>query len=55
MFSWYNDAWAEYLNWQKEDRKTLKKINRFIKSIQREGLFDGIGKPEPLHGSLSGL
>lgn len=55
MFSWQDDAWAEYLNWQREDRKTLKKINRLIKSIQRDGPFNGIGKPEPLHGSLHGL
>jgi toxin YoeB len=41
-------AFKEYLEWQAEDRKTLKKINDLIKDIQRNGLMQGIGKPEPL-------
>lgn len=41
------DAWAEYLYWQSQDKKTLKKINSLLKSIQREP-FTGEGKPEPL-------
>ncbi|WP_010253265.1 Txe/YoeB family addiction module toxin [Treponema primitia] len=40
------DAFEEYLEWQREDRKTLKKINALIKDIQRNGLLQGIGKPE---------
>ena len=50
---WDERAWAEYLEWQSEDKKTLKKINAIIKDIQRNP-FIGIGKPEPLTGNLSG-
>nr|WP_202812714.1 Txe/YoeB family addiction module toxin [Levilactobacillus koreensis] len=42
------EAWAEYVFWQGEDRKTLKRINNLIKSIQRDGLELGLGKPERL-------
>ena len=41
-------AWEEYLQWQMLDRKTLKKINALVKDIERNGLSEGIGKPEPL-------
>jgi toxin YoeB len=41
-------AIKEYLEWQNQDKKTLKKINELIKDIQRNGLSVGIGKPEPL-------
>jgi ribonucleotide monophosphatase NagD (HAD superfamily) len=44
---WDERAWEEYLSWQTEDKKTLKRINALIKDIQRNP-FDGIGKPEPL-------
>ncbi len=54
MIKWNDGAWAEYVAWQQEDKKTLKRINKLIKSIQREGLFKGLGKPEPLEGNLSG-
>lgn len=40
-------AWSEYIFWQAQDRKTLKRINLLLKDIERGG-FDGIGKPEPL-------
>lgn len=50
---WDERAWEEYLSWQTEDRKTLKRINAIIKDIQRNP-FEGIGKPEPLKGDLSG-
>ncbi len=46
-------AWAEYTYWQAQDRKMTLKINRLIKECQRTP-FDGIGKPEPLKGELSG-
>lgn len=46
-------AWEEYLYWQLEDRKTLKKLNKLIKDIQRSP-FDGIGKPESLKENLGG-
>lgn len=41
-------AWQQYTDWQKEDKKTIKRINDLIKSIMRDGLLQGIGKPEPL-------
>ncbi|EIW12500.1 toxin-antitoxin system, toxin, Txe/YoeB family [Lactiplantibacillus pentosus KCA1] len=43
-----DEAWNEYVTWQQEDRKTLKRINNLIKSIQRDGLGAGLGKPERL-------
>jgi toxin YoeB len=51
---WEERAWKEYLQWQTEDKKTLKRVNALIKDIQRS-TYDGIGKPEPLKGNLSGL
>lgn len=45
------DAWDEYLYWQSHDKKTLKKINTLLKTIQRTP-FTGDGKPEPLKGGL---
>lgn len=50
---WEERAWEDYCAWQTEDKKTLKRINALIKDIQRQA-FDGIGKPEPLGGNLSG-
>ena len=41
-------AWQQYTAWQKEDKKIVKRINELIKSIDRDGLLEGIGKPEPL-------
>lgn len=46
-------AWEDYLYWQSQDRRTLKKLNRLIKDIQRSP-FSGSGKPEPLKGDLTG-
>jgi toxin YoeB len=43
-------GWAEYVSWQTEDRKTIKKINDLIKSILRDGVLAGEGKPEKLRG-----
>lgn len=40
-------AWDEYLYWQTQDKKTLRRINQLLKDIQRSS-FEGIGKPEPL-------
>ena len=45
---WSNQAWDEYLEWQMLDKKTLKKINTLVKDIERNGVSEGIGKPEPL-------
>ena len=50
---WSDEAWADYLYWQSQDRKTLKRINALLRDIER-GSFDGIGKPDPLRGDLSG-
>ena len=47
------DAWADYLYWQEQDKKTLKRLNTLITSAARDP-FVGIGKPEPLRGDLSG-
>ncbi len=51
---WEERAWGDYLYRQTQDKKTLKRINALIKDIQRSP-FEGIGKPEPLKGNLSGL
>ena len=51
---WTENAWQDYIYWQTEDRKTLKKINRLIEDVSRNG-NNGIGKPEPLVGELSGF
>lgn len=41
-------AWEQYTNWQKEDKKMVRRINELIKDIDHNGLLQGIGKPEPL-------
>lgn len=51
---WFDEAWEDYLYWQTQDKKTLKRINLIIKDIERNA-FEGIGKPEPLKGVLSGF
>ena len=50
---WEDRAWSDYLYWQTQDKKTLKRINALIKDILRSP-YKGIGKPEPLRGNLSG-
>ena len=47
------EAWEQYLYWQGQDKKTLKRINILIEAASREP-FQGLGKPEPLKGNLSG-
>ena len=42
---WGDEAWDEYLYWQMQDKKVLRKINDLIKSIERDGAMRGIGKP----------
>lgn len=51
--NFYENAWSDYLYWQQNDKKILKRINKLIKEISRTP-FKGIGKPEPLKYSLSG-
>lgn len=48
---WDDEAWEDYLYWQTQDRKTLKRINLLIQDIDRNG-YSGIGKPEPLKGNM---
>lgn len=49
-----SNGWEDYIYWQTEDKKTLKKINTLLKDIDRKGNA-GIGKPEPLIGNLAGF
>ena len=53
-FIFAEDAWEDYLYWQKQDRKMVERINKLIREIQREPL-EGIGKPEPLKHALAGF
>ena len=54
LLCWTDAAWIDYVYWQGEDRKTLKRINRLLDEVQRAP-FDGIGKPEALKENLSGF
>ena len=54
MINWHITAWEDYIYWQKNDRRILKRINVLIKDILRNP-FDGIGKPEPLKYEWSGF
>jgi|TARA_B110000008_G_C16811651_1_gene501036 toxin YoeB len=54
LLSWTDDAWSDYLYWQTQDKKTLKRINKLITDVQRSP-FEGIGKPEPLKENLTGF
>lgn len=51
---WDIDAWEDYLYWQAQNKKILKRINQLVKDINRNP-FEGIGKPEPLKGNLAGF
>jgi len=51
--TWHITAWEDYLYWQKNDRKILRKVNDLITAIIREP-FSGVGKPEPLKHALQG-
>jgi len=53
--AWSDIAWAQYLDWQEQDKKTLKKINSLLKSIERDGELNGKGHPERLRGDMAGL
>ena len=44
---WRDSAWEDYLYWQEQDKKTLKRINQLLQDIERNG-YHGLGKPEPL-------
>ena len=49
-----DQAWEDYLYWQKQDKKMVERINKLIREVQREP-FSGLGKPEPLKHALSGF
>ena len=51
--AWSDEAWEDYLYWQTQDKRTLKKINQLLQSIDRNG-YKCIGNPEPLRNDLSG-
>lgn len=54
LLTWTDHAWDDYLWWQMQDKKTLKRINKLIEDARRSP-FEGLGKPEPLRENLSGL
>lgn len=47
-FTFTSEGFKQYLYWQTQDKKTLKKINDLLEDIRRNGALNGIGKPEPL-------
>lgn len=51
---WFDKAWEDYLYWQNQDKKTLRRINQLLRDTERNP-FWGIGKPEALKGELSGF
>ncbi|KQR78830.1 addiction module protein [Burkholderia sp. Leaf177] len=51
---WTAEAWEDYIYWQGQDKKTLKRINQLVKDAQRTP-FEGVGKPEPLKANLTGF
>ncbi len=50
---WFEEAWEDYVYWQTQDKKTVKRINQLIQDSTRNG-YGGVGKPEPLKWDLSG-
>ena len=54
ILSWTKDAWSDYLYWQTQDKKTLRRVNKLIIDAQRSP-FEGVGKPEHLKETLSGF
>jgi len=51
--AWTDEAWKDYIYWQTQNKRTLKRINRLLDDIKRKDPFKGIGKPEPLKENLS--
>ena len=54
QLAWTDEAWQDYIYWQTQDKKTLKRINKLINDTMRKP-FEGIGKPEPLRENLFGF
>ena len=53
LLTWTPESWKDYLYWQTQDKKTLKRINKLLDATLRDP-FEGIGKPEALKENLSG-
>ncbi len=51
---WFDEAWEDYIYWQTQDKKTIKRINALLQDISRNN-NQGLGKPEPLKGELNGF
>ena len=54
ILSWTKESWSDYVYWQNQDKRTLKRINKLIADAKRTP-FEGIGKPEPLKENLTGF
>ncbi len=54
ILAWTKESWSDYLYWQSQDKKTIKRINKLIADTQRSP-YTGIGKPEPLKANLTGF
>ena len=54
ILAWTREAWSDYVYWQGQDKKTLKRINKLLTDSIRSP-FEGVGKPEPLKENLSGF
>ncbi|WP_395342465.1 Txe/YoeB family addiction module toxin [Ningiella sp. W23] len=54
LLSWTDESWKDYVYWQTQNKKTLKRINKLVIDVKRSP-FDGLGKPEPLKENLSGF
>ena len=54
LLSWTDESWGDYLYWQTQDKRTLKRINKLVNDVGRSP-FEGIGKPEPLKENLAGF
>lgn len=53
-FVFADEAWEDYLHWQKQDRRMVERINKLLEEVRRDP-FGGIGKPEPLKHALAGF
>ncbi|MDE6891964.1 MAG: Txe/YoeB family addiction module toxin [Lachnospiraceae bacterium] len=49
------EGWSQYLYWQSQDKKIIKRINQLLQSVERDGVLQGIGKPERLKYGKTGL
>ncbi|MFT4122490.1 MAG: Txe/YoeB family addiction module toxin [Microbacteriaceae bacterium] len=54
LLAWHSQGWEDYVYWQTQDRRTLKRINALIADVLRGDPFEGIGNPEPLRHQLAG-